>query len=171
MRTILHHVKAEKKLILGIIVLAVVLIVLNYLPRCLVTKLCGSPSVDRLVRKTSVIETPRGTIVAEVADTQESQERGLSGRNSIEEGRGMLFVFPYPGHYGFWMKDMNFPIDMIWINASGTVVYMVENARPESYPAQYINKPDASYVLEIGAEESTKQGIFLGVHLGLTGQN
>jgi uncharacterized protein len=51
----------------------------------------------------------------ELADTPDKQSQGLSGRESIGEGQGMLFVFNQPAKHSFWMKDMRFPIDIIWI--------------------------------------------------------
>lgn len=57
----------------------------------------------------------------EVAKTAQDQALGLSGRESIGEGQGMLFVFDKSGKPGFWMKDMNFPIDIIWIKDNKVV--------------------------------------------------
>ena len=55
-------------------------------------------------------------IYLDLAATNEEKRRGLSGRNGLEENEGMLFVFEEPGFYSFWMKDMLFPIDIIWIS-------------------------------------------------------
>ena len=60
----------------------------------------------------------------EVADTDASRTLGLSGRDSLDSGAGMLFTFDAPGIYPFWMKDMKFPLDMVWID-SGKVVDVV----------------------------------------------
>ena len=70
------------------------------------------------------------TIYVEVADTPEEQARGLSFRNSIGSNDGMLFVFDSPGSYGFWMKDMNFSIDIVWIS-NDRVVGFEENVDPQ----------------------------------------
>ncbi|MDQ5962486.1 MAG: uncharacterized protein QG653_293 [Patescibacteria group bacterium] len=141
-----------------------------YLPQCLTQKVCGVTYINSIVRDDVVIMTPRGEINAEVVDTFESRELGLSRRNGLREGEGMLFVFPFPGKYGFWMKDMKFPIDIIWINGQGVVVHVVENAKPEDYPKQYVNSPEALYVLEITANKAREYGIYLGVKLGIPGQ-
>src|SRR3989338_5701660 len=50
-----------------------------------------------------------------VADTPESRERGLSGRDGLASDEGMLFVFQNDGYHTFWMKDMLFSIDIIWL--------------------------------------------------------
>jgi len=54
-------------------------------------------------------------VAAEVADTREEQALGLGERDSLSWGNGMLFVYPRPGFYGFWMKGMRFAIDIVWI--------------------------------------------------------
>ncbi|MBU4141500.1 DUF192 domain-containing protein, partial [Patescibacteria group bacterium] len=57
-------------------------------------------------------------IKVEIADMPEKQAKGLSGRKFLAENHGMLFVFTSPDHYSFWMKDMNFSLDFIWISGS-----------------------------------------------------
>ncbi len=66
----------------------------------------------------------------EVARSALDKTRGLSGRESLGSD-GMLFLFDKEGNYGFWMKDMKFPIDMVWIR-KGKVIGFSENAVPES---------------------------------------
>ena len=56
----------------------------------------------------------------DLADTPEKRFQGLSGREILEEGTGMLFVFQEERQHTFWMKDMRFPLDMIWITAECT---------------------------------------------------
>ena len=58
----------------------------------------------------------------EIADTGKKREQGLSGKNNIGGDYGMLFIFEKPGFYAFWMKDMNFAIDIIWLDENYTVV-------------------------------------------------
>jgi uncharacterized protein len=55
-------------------------------------------------------------ITVSIAQTKEEQARGLSGRESLNRDEGMLFLFPKKDRYAFWMPDMNFPIDIIWID-------------------------------------------------------
>src|SRR3989344_45500 len=89
------------------------------------------------------------SIKVELVLTEREHERGLSGRSELKENEGMLFVFDYPGVYSFWMKDMNFPIDIIWFAEDLKVVYIKKDARPESYPETYKPFKDAKYVLEV----------------------
>ena len=105
-------------------------------------------------------------IYVEVADNPEARARGLSFRNSIGPNDGMLFVFDSPGSHGFWMKDMIFPIDIIWIS-SDKVVGFEENVDPQIgaqaedlkiyYPPELVNR-----ALEIRAGGVGR----LGVHAG-----
>lgn len=164
-----HH----KKPLIGIGAIIVVLFVVSYVPNCFVNKVCGTPVIDAMVRSTATIVAPRGTTTAEVVDTTKSRELGLSGRKNLNGDKSMLFIFPRSGRYGFWMKDMNFPIDILWISEQGTVVYVVENAKPEDYlkDIKYINDgPDALYVLELPANRARELGIYLGVKLQISGQ-
>jgi uncharacterized protein len=104
-----------------------------------------------------------GTSVrVELADTLDERVRGLSGRESLSEGEGMLFVFPEDGRYGFWMKDMNFSIDIIWLSSAGKVVHIAENVPPDSYPASFQPAEPARYVLEVPAGFAKAHNIALG---------
>ncbi len=69
------------------------------------------------------------TIVAEIAETAEQKEKGLAGRTVLGANEGMLFPFSEKGSYGFWMKGMKIPIDIVWISGT-TVVGFEENAPP-----------------------------------------
>ncbi len=129
---------------------------------CASQKTCTTPSVRDLLVTTVTITLPRGTVKAEVVDTPSSRELGLSGRKGLGEGKGMLFVFDKPGKYGFWMKDMLFAIDILWINEDGLIVHVERNVKPESYPKAFINTLEATYVLELPAGASEKYGLFIG---------
>ncbi len=99
--------------------------------------------------------------LVEIADTREKYIRGLSGRNSLDEDKGMLFLFDKLDTYGFWMKDMKFPIDIIWINGD-KVVYVLPTVNPGSYPNIFTPPVSADKVLEINAGLSRKFDITEG---------
>lgn len=101
-------------------------------------------------------------IKVELAVTTEEQNQGLSGRAELGEEEGMLFVFNKPGKYPFWMKDMNFPIDIIWLDSDLRVVYIKKDARPESYPEAFGPDQDSKYVLEVVSGFSDKNGLKIG---------
>lgn len=108
-----------------------------------------------------VVEIGGQTVRVELARSGAERARGLSGRDSLPEGTGMLFVFPQDGAYGFWMKDMRFAIDMLWLDVSGKVVHIVERAAPESYPRSFLPENPARYVLEVPAGFAERFGITL----------
>ncbi|MBP9782372.1 MAG: DUF192 domain-containing protein [Candidatus Pacebacteria bacterium] len=143
------------------VIAAIALTAYSY--RCVTEKVCGSVVIDKLVRSSVEITLPAGIVHAEVVDTQAARELGLSERRGLSEGTGMLFVFEKEGRYGFWMKDMQFPIDIIWISSSGLVVQIVEHARPEDYPdTTYINTIAAAYVLELREGDVAQYGVKVG---------
>ncbi len=102
------------------------------------------------------------TVKILLADTPQERTQGLSGRENLAKDEGMLFVFPEEGIYGFWMKDMRFSIDILWLNSAGEVVYIVENASPESYPASFTPEKAAQYVLELPAGFVSSHNVTLG---------
>jgi uncharacterized membrane protein (UPF0127 family) len=91
--------------------------------------------------------------------------RGLGGYESLPDDRGMLFVFEQPGEYGFWMRGMLIPIDIIWISAENQVVH-VETAQPEpgvpdDQLTVYRPAVPALYVLEVRAGLAAEKGVRL----------
>ena len=112
--------------------------------------------------ETKIVSVRDMKVKVDLALTLEEQGQGLSGRESLKEDEGMLFVFEKPGQYSFWMKDMNFPIDIIWIGENLKVVYIKENVLPESYPETYGPDRDAKYVLEVISGFSEKNNLKIG---------
>jgi uncharacterized protein len=132
---------------------------------------CEVSAIDTFVRGDMTILMPKGALTAELANTQASRELGLSGRHKMKNTEGMLFAFDVPGRYGFWMKDMDFPLDIIWINENGVVVEIERGLTPESYTNNkqvFINQAEASYVLEINAGQAEKFGLYLGSKVRMT---
>ncbi len=101
--------------------------------------------------RTTTVSIGHKIIKAYVADTVELQEKGLSGRESIAFDQAMLFIFAVPASYGFWMKDMKFPIDIIWLDQSKRVIFIKTNVLPSSYPEIFVPNSPAKYVLETSA--------------------
>lgn len=95
-------------------------------------------------------------LVLERVSTPEAIVQGLSGRESMPHNHGMLFIFSEPGKHCFWMKDMNFPLDMIWINADKEVIDIREDIQPDSYPQSFCPDQPALYVLEVNAGVADK---------------
>lgn len=101
-------------------------------------------------------------VLVVLADTASKREQGLSGRQKLASGEGMLFVFEKPDIYSFWMKDMLFPIDIVWIDDQYGVVYIQKNADPRSYPDTFLPTLPAQYVLEVNAGFSEKNNLKVG---------
>ncbi len=98
----------------------------------------------------------------EVADSLEERVKGLSGRKELEYINGVLFIFPEADYHGMWMKDMNFPIDIIWISEDLTVVSIDKNVLPETYPRVFRPAKPARYAVETNVYFSDSLGITTG---------
>jgi|SRR5581483_1453557 len=101
-------------------------------------------------------------IQTEVVSSPADLAKGLGGRACIGADEGMLFVFLRPGYYPFWMKDMKFPIDMVWINTNHQAVHIAPDVTPSTYPQSFVNTQLAQYVLELKAGAANKLGITYG---------
>ncbi|MBI2036985.1 MAG: DUF192 domain-containing protein [Candidatus Liptonbacteria bacterium] len=105
------------------------------------------------------------TFYVEIADTDEERTRGLAFRDKLESD-GMLFLFETPGPYGFWMKDVRFPLDIIFIREGRVfslergVPVLQGNENPQTYyPAGYA---EVTQVLELPAFSVDRYNIRLG---------
>jgi len=90
-------------------------------------------------------------LIADISATNELRTKGLSVKDALAEDEAMLFVFDVEGEHRFWMKDMKFPIDIIWISSDKIVVDIENNLQPcHSGGLCSIYEPDGNsvYVLE-----------------------
>ena len=122
-----------------------------------------------------MVKVGEASFEVEVAETPESRAQGLSGREPLADGRGMLFVFKNEGVRTFWMKEMNFPLDMVWIDAACTVVDISRDV-PQPDPNQaladlptYGPAIPVLYVLEIDAGVSDSMELGAGDSVSFTG--
>lgn len=102
---------------------------------------------------------------ADLALSVEEQSKGLSIKDNLKPDEGMLFPYDSPRILSFWMKDMKFPIDILWLNADKEVVHVEENLQPCSpfLPCpSYTPDVQAQYVLETVAGFSSANGIIEG---------
>ena len=104
----------------------------------------------------------------EVAATGDQRQRGLMWRTKLDEGTGMLFIFPTEDVQSFWMRNTLIALDMIFINEAGTVVGIVENAEPQTLVSRSVGIP-GKYVLEVPGGWSAKVGIKAGAKAELKG--
>lgn len=98
----------------------------------------------------------------DIALTPPEKFRGLSARESLGEDEGMLFVFGAPQRYSFWMKNIKFPLDIVWIDENKKVVDVTYDARPESYPLYFEPRYPSQYVLEVPSGWAMKHGVESG---------
>ncbi|OGH20692.1 MAG: hypothetical protein A3D74_05315 [Candidatus Levybacteria bacterium RIFCSPHIGHO2_02_FULL_37_13] len=99
------------------------------------------------------------TFKLDLAKTQQEKAIGLSKKDMLEKNAGMLFMFEKPSNLSFWMKDMKFPIDIIFIK-NNRIVTIHKNVMPpgnsnDMLPT-YSSKQPADTVLEINAGLSEK---------------
>jgi uncharacterized membrane protein (UPF0127 family) len=114
---------------------------------------------------TSTVQTPKGALSVMIADTDATRQQGLSDRESLPQDVGMLFIFPESRTQSFWMKDMHFPLDIIWIDEYKRVVGIAENVSPDTYPEAFMSPVPIMYVLEVNVGQAAYFGIQKGITL------
>ncbi len=111
---------------------------------------------------TARFERTGAVLALEVATSTEARTKGLGGREALLENTALLMVFPEDGAYGIWMKDMLFPIDVLWLDRRGRIIDLVERMAPETYPQAFVPGEPARYVLETHVGFVSAQGVALG---------
>ncbi len=142
---------------------------------------CGDPTAEMLEGMATRVapdgETPlayeaelcieEARIRVLVADTPQERAAGLSGYPGLPEDTGMLFVFPEPRQPSFWMKEMEFVLDIIWI-ADGRVVQIDASVppapkdTPDDQLPRYRPDEPITHVLELNAGAAARYGITVG---------
>lgn len=129
---------------------------------CLGTTPARAAEVNPPLPTGMVVIADRVTVTAELARSMVEQTRGLSGRAGLQPGHGMLFVYTEAHPIGIWMKDMRFPLDILWIR-DGRIVHIEANA-----PPLLPNGPERVYtatghlVLEVPAGFTAQEKIRIG---------
>ena len=115
------------------------------------------------------------SIKVELADTAKKRAEGLSGRKSLKENQGMLFIFEGGSEVkSFWMKEMLMAIDIIWIKDGKVVKINKSIPPPDSGTADkdldlYSSGEPINYVLEVDAGFSQEKNIQVGDEVDLSG--
>lgn len=122
----------------------------------------SSSSTNKNSPSYSIFRAPRSTFRVTTARTPATRELGLSGRASLAPDEGLLFIFPQPVNTGFWMKDMKFSIDIVWIDSDRRVVGIAEDVSPSSYPNSFYPPQKVQFVLEVNAGDAKKSGLAEG---------
>ena len=114
---------------------------------------------EEIVYSHAIVTTSTGEeIPVEVADTLKKRSLGLGKRTSLKKGWGMLFVFEKRKPHRFWMKDMQFPLDIIWLD-NHRIVHINHNTKPPSSddePEVMTSPVPVNFVLEIAAGRAEK---------------
>ena len=114
--------------------------------------------------KQKIVKIKDMEILVDIADTPEKRSKGLSGKESLNEKEGMLFIFNNKEEKPiFWMKDMLISIDIIWINGE-KIIQINKNIDPEKGISdenltRYSPQSTINYVLEVNSGFSDKYGL------------
>lgn len=119
---------------------------------------------------------------AEIADIPDKREKGLMFRQELAEDQGMFFIFKEEARHGFWMKNVNFPLDIIWIDKDKRIVDIKPNLKPcqethgpfddghrEKSCESYFPLEKAFYGLEVKAGFADKHKIKIGDTMSING--
>ena len=146
------------KKIIWIIGAVICLIIVGFAIRSRTSQVQYSPYGNEI----SIVTLGEIDFSAEVVASSEKTALGLSGRESICEKCGMIFVFNEEDYRPFWMKDMKFDLDMIYISGD-KIIYIAKNV-PHEKGMKEVVRPDAraDKILEVNAGTSDGLGLKVG---------
>jgi uncharacterized membrane protein (UPF0127 family) len=125
---------------------------------CLILYCAGRSERDRFIK----LYFPDGyAVTTELAVKDEERARGLMFRDEIHEDHGMLFLFEEEDIHSFWMKNMRFPIDILWLDRDKRIVHIEARVPPcpgEPCPT-YAPAAAAAFVLELQSGFAEKHGL------------
>jgi uncharacterized membrane protein (UPF0127 family) len=147
--------KADRRLSLkiGLVVAAILL--------CLIVGLL------LLRNETTKLRINNKSYYVEKVSTDQAMRKGLSGRSSIDSNAVMQFMFTNVSPQCMWMKDMNFAIDIVWLDAANSVVHIEKSVQPDSYPKNFCSPKPAKTVLEMKEGEASNANIRIGDRIAL----
>ena len=124
--------------------------------------------VRTLPHSQPLLQVGNRSYAATVLRTETELQKGLSGTERLASDHAMVFVFPHDAKWGIWMKDMNYPIDILWLDKAHKVVHMVADAQPSSYPkTTFTPAAKARYVIELPSGTIKATGVTIGTIVAL----
>ena len=111
------------------------------------------------IYKTQKISINWNTFTLYIADNNFKIKKWLSIFKNIKKNQGMIFIFPDTNYYGFWMKNMKFDIDLLWINKNWKIVWYINNFKKETYPKIFFPAKKIKYVIELNNQAIEKYNI------------
>jgi uncharacterized membrane protein (UPF0127 family) len=134
-----------------------------------------SPSVEAPA-ETAIVRIGQATYRVDLAVSEMERAQGLSGRPDLGVDAGMLFVYESDAPRTFWMPDMHFPLDMVWIKSDCTVSGVSSDvpnpppATPRNELLRYPSTEPVRFVLEINAGQAAAQGVTAGTRVEFDGK-
>jgi uncharacterized membrane protein (UPF0127 family) len=162
-----------EKIIVGSVAIILALLIIFFVQN--IFSITNAPSSPRTTWKGGVSGTttanvvnslewsvPGDTITLLIAATPAEQELGLGGISSLASTSGMFFVFDKPDDYGFWMKGMEFSLDIIWLDQSFKIIHIEHDLSPATYPNIFYPGSPGKYVIEVNAGMAQKFSLAIG---------
>lgn len=120
------------------------------------------PNKPKVADTVRVLIAEKTKIPVYVVDNDTKRTKGLGGLVSISTDYGMFFIFDHSDYQNIWMKDMLFPIDIIWIDENNKIVHIEKNISPSTYPKIFTAPIKALFVLELNAGMSSVYDLKVG---------
>lgn len=112
---------------------------------------------------TPLVVSTKQTYHLEHVNSDAARAQGLSNRTTLAADSGMLFVFDSVGERCFWMKDMRFALDILWLDQQKRLTHIEHAIAPDTYPRAFCY--EAQYVIELNAGEAASAGLGNGQQL------
>jgi uncharacterized membrane protein (UPF0127 family) len=126
----------------------------------------ASNTVNGMTYRTTTMNVDGQKYTLQIADTPAKQTLGLGQRDNMMPKAGMVFLYAQPAQdLCFWMKDMRFSLDIIWLDAQKQVTLIEPSLSPATYPKTYCPPKPSQYVVEINAGMAGSLGLHQGQKL------
>jgi uncharacterized membrane protein (UPF0127 family) len=128
----------------------------------LLVVMLGISLAQKMMQPKTTLRLGDGIFTTYVAATNETRTKGLGGTKPLEPNQALLMVFDRDAKWSIWMKDVSYPIDVVWVDANKRVVHIVKNMPPDSYPDQFTPEKPARFVFEFPAGTVERKAIKVG---------